>query len=147
MLKPALPDEILDKRLLRDFEEFANRDFRNSLGKILPKKMIDPIIAMSGIAPASKVHQITREQRHRLAHIIKHFQVKLKQKGDCSEAIITAGGVDITQVNPRTMESKLCPGLYFAGELLDVDALTGGYNLQIAYSTGKLAGESAATED
>lgn len=146
-LKPALNDEMLDKRLLRDFEEFANRDFRNSLEKILPKKIIQPIIEMSGIEPTLKVHQITREQRQCLVHAIKHFQVKIKQKGEFSEAIVTAGGVDVSQVNPRTMESKICPGLYFAGELLDVDALTGGYNLQIAYSTGMLAGVSAAMED
>ncbi len=145
-LKPALDDEVLDKRLLRDFEEQTNKDFRNSLGGLLPKKMIPIIIRRSGIAPDTKVHQITREQRERLVYIIKHFEVKLLKKGDFSEAIITSGGVDVRQVDPRTMESKQVPGLYFAGELLDVDALTGGYNLQIAYSTGFLAGQAAAKE-
>ncbi len=146
-LKPALTEEMLDKRLLRDFEEFTNRDFRNALEKLLPKKIIPSIIRESGIDPALKVHQISREQRLRLVYIIKHFLVKLKEKAGFEEAIITAGGVDVSQVNPRTMESKLCPGLYFAGELLDVDAFTGGYNLQIAYSTGILAGKSAAMEE
>ncbi|MBQ7936458.1 MAG: NAD(P)/FAD-dependent oxidoreductase [Clostridia bacterium] len=146
-LKPALNDEMLDKRLLRDFEEFSNRDFHNSLEKLLPKKLIPVIIRESGISPHLKVHQISREQRMNLVYIIKHFQVTLLEKGSFDEAIITAGGVDVSQVNPRTMESKLCPGLYFAGELLDVDALTGGYNLQIAYSTGRLAGLSAAMEE
>ncbi len=145
-LKPALTEEMLDKRLLRDFEEFANRDFHNALEKLLPKKMIPVIIRESGIPEHLKVHQITREQRQSLVSLMKHFCVTIKKKGDFSEAIITAGGVDVSQVDPRTMESKLCPNVYFAGELLDVDALTGGYNLQIAYSTGKLAGISAAKE-
>ncbi len=145
-LKPALDDETLDKRLLRDFELFSNRDFRNALEKLLPKKLIPLIVEMSGIPADCKVHQITREQRLALVATIKGFRVELAQKADFSEAIITAGGVDVAQVNPRTMESKLCPGLYFAGEVLNVDALTGGYNLQIAYSTGYLAGKSAAEE-
>ena len=145
-LKPALDDETLDKRLLRDFEEQSNRDFRNALGGLLPKKMIPVIIHRSGIDPETKVHQITREQREHLVYIIKHFEIKLSGKGDFSEAIITSGGVEVRQVDPRTMESKLVPGLYFAGEILDVDALTGGYNLQIAYSTGYLAGLAAAKE-
>ncbi len=146
-LKPALSDEMLDKRLLRDFEEFSNRDFRNALEKLLPKKIIPIIIRESGIEPTIKVHQINREQRMNLVYIIKHFKVKLKNKAGFDEAIVTAGGVDVSQVDPRTMESKLCPGLYFAGEVLDVDAFTGGYNLQIAYSTGHLAGKSAAMEE
>lgn len=146
-LKPALSDEMLDKRLLRDFAEFTNRDFHNTFEKLLPKKIIPVVIRESGIDPLIKVHQISREQRLNLVRIIKHFKVKLLKKSGFDEAIITAGGVDVSQVNPRTMESKLCPGLYFAGELLDVDALTGGYNLQIAYSTGRLAGLSAAMEE
>lgn len=143
-LKPALDEEMLDKRLLRDFEEFANKDFHNALDKLLPKKLIPVIIQKSGILPGTKVHQITKEQREKLAWIIKHFQIKLTRKGDFSEAIITSGGVDVKEINPRTMESKIAPGVYFAGELIDVDALTGGYNLQIAFSTGYLAGRSAA---
>lgn len=145
-LKPALDEATLDKRLLRDFEEQANKDFHNSLGKLLPKKLIPVIVKRSGIAPDTKIHQITRAQREQLVYIIKHFCVKLSGKGDISEAIVTSGGVDVRQVDPRTMESKLISGLYFAGELLDVDAVTGGYNLQIAYSTGYLAGRSAAKE-
>ncbi len=146
-LKPALDEEMLDKRLLRDFEEQSNKDFRNSLGKLLPKKLIPVIIQESGIAPETKIHQITRAERERLVYIMKHFEVKLSGKGALSEAIITSGGVDVRDVSPKTMESKLVPGLYFAGEVLDVDALTGGYNLQIAYSTGFLAGQSAAKEN
>ncbi|MBQ4052246.1 MAG: NAD(P)/FAD-dependent oxidoreductase [Clostridia bacterium] len=145
-LKPALTEEMLDKRLVRDFEEFVNRDFRNALEKLLPKKMIPVVIEQSEIPATLKVHQITREQRLRLLRVIKHFKVQISGKAGFEEAIITAGGVDVSQVDPRTMESKLCAGLYFAGELLNVDALTGGYNLQIAYSTGYLAGVSAATE-
>jgi len=145
-LKPALDDEALDKRLLRDFEEFVNKDFRNSLDKLLPKKLIPIVIRHSGILPETKVHQISKMQRDALRNVIKHFRVALSGKNDFNEAIITAGGVDVRQVDPRTMESKLKKGLYFAGEVLDVDALTGGYNLQIAYSTGVLAGRSAAKE-
>ncbi len=145
-LKPAMDDEMLDKRLLRDFEEYTNKDYRNSLGKLLPKKMIPVVVERSGIAPDTKIHQITREQRERLVYIIKHFKVKLLKKAGFAEAIVTSGGVDVRQVDPRTMESKLVDGLYFVGELLDVDALTGGYNLQIAYSTGHLAGLAAAKE-
>ncbi len=145
-LKPALDEEMLDKRLLRDFEGYTNKDFRNALDKLLPRKLIPVIVERSGIAPDTKIHQITRAQRERLVYIIKHFEVKLFKKGSFSEAIITSGGVDVKQVDPRTMESRLIPGLFFAGELLDVDALTGGYNLQIAYSTGHLAGLAAAKE-
>ncbi len=145
-LKPALDEEALDKRLLRDFEEYVNKDFRNALDKLLPKKLIPIVIRRSGIPPETKVHQISKTQREQLGYVIKHFSVKLKEKADFSEAIITAGGVDVRQVDPCTMESKLKSGLYFAGEVLDVDALTGGYNLQIAYSTGVLAGRSAVKE-
>lgn len=143
-LKPALDAELLDKRLLRDFDDYTNKDFHNALDKLLPKKLIPVIVQQSGILPGTKVHQITREQREKLGHIIKHFRVKIYKKSGFSEAIITSGGVDVKQVDPRTMESRIVPQLYFAGELLDVDALTGGYNLQIAYSTGYLAGLSAA---
>ncbi len=146
-LKPAMDADMLDKRLLRDFEAFTNKDFLNALDKLLPKKIIPMIIELSGIDPHCKVHQITKAQRERLVYIIKHFQIKLKGKADFSEAIITSGGINVREIEPRTMQSKLIPGLYFAGEVMDVDALTGGYNLQIAYSTGYLAGLSAAKEE
>lgn len=146
-LKPALDVQTLDKRICRDFEEYINRDFSNALDKLLPKKMIPQIISMSGIPAGVKVHQITREQRLNLVNIIKAFPIKLFNKSGFHEAIITSGGIDIREVDPRTMESKLIKNLYFAGEVLDVDALTGGYNLQIAYSTGRLAGRNAAKED
>lgn len=145
-LKPALDEEALDKRLLRDFEAFVNKDFRNALDKLLPKKLIPIVIRRCGIAAETKVHQISKAQREKLRTVIKHFRIDLKGKGDFSEAIITSGGIDVRQVDPRTMESKLKKGLFFAGEVLDVDALTGGYNLQIAYSTGVLAGRSAVKE-
>lgn len=145
-LKPALDEEKLDKRLLRDFEENINKDFLNALDKILPKKIIPIIIERSGIRPHSKVHQITKNERLNLVRAIKNFKIHIKEKADFSEAIITSGGVDVSQIDPRTMESKLVPNLYFAGEVIDVDALTGGYNLQIAYSTGYLAGISASKE-
>ncbi len=145
-LKPALDVDKLDKRLLRDFEENINKDFSNALDKILPKKIIPQIIKRSGIEPHSKVHQITKNQRLNLIQTIKNFKIQIKEKADFSEAIITSGGIDVSQINPRTMESKLVPNVYFAGEIIDVDALTGGYNLQIAYSTGYLAGISASKE-
>ena len=146
-LKPALTADRLDQRLIRDFTLFANRDFHHALERLLPRKLIPVIVAQSGIAPDLKTHQVTREQRLKLVYIMKHFRVKLLKKSGFSEAIITSGGVDVAQVRPQTMESRLVPGLFFAGEILDVDALTGGYNLQIAYATGRLAGRSAARED
>lgn len=146
-LKPALDEETLDKRICRDFEAFTNRAFRNALGKLLPQKIIPQIINKCNIPHDMKVHQITREQRRNLVYIIKHFEVKLSKKSGFSEAIVTAGGVDVKDIDPRTMESRIVPNLYFAGEILDVDALTGGYNLQIAYSTGRLAGINASKEN
>ncbi len=146
-LKPALNNEMLDKRLLRDFEAFTNKDFKNALDKLLPQKIIPKIIERSGISPEIKVHQITKAQREALISVIKGFEIHLKGKADFSEAIITSGGVDVRQVDPRTMRSKIVENVYFAGEVLDVDALTGGFNLQIAYSTGYLAGRSAAKEN
>ena len=145
-LKPALDTEKLDKRLLRDFDENINKDFQNALDKILPKKIISIIIERSGIDPHLKVHQITKNERMMLVQTIKNFKINIKEKADFSEAIITSGGIDVSQINPKTMESKLVPNVYFAGEIIDVDALTGGYNLQIAYSTGYLAGISASKE-
>lgn len=143
-IKPALDDETLDKRILRDFSEFANKDLINSLGKLLPKKLIPIIIRRAGIAPHTKCNIITAELRQSLLYQIKHFSVKIHAFRPINEAIVTHGGVDIKDIDPRTMESKLIKGLYFAGEVLDLDAYTGGFNLQIAYCTGRLAGESAA---
>jgi len=143
-LKPALDEAQLDKRLLRDFEESLNRDFANSLDKLLPKSIIPVIINMSGIAPHTKVNQISREQRQALINAIKHFKVTITSFRPIEEAIITSGGISVKEINPATMMSKLIKGLFFAGEIIDVDAYTGGFNLQIAFSTGVLAGESAA---
>lgn len=144
-LKPALDFDTLDKRILRDFAEFTNKDLINALGKLLPKKLIPVVIDRSGIAPHTKCNVLTAEQRHALVNCMKQFTVHIRSFRPINEAIVTHGGVDVKDVDPRTMESKLIKGLYFAGEVLDVDAYTGGFNLQIAYSTGRLAGESAAT--
>jgi hypothetical protein len=141
-LKPALTEEQLDARILRDFEEVKNKQFKNSLDQLLPSKMIPVIIDRSGIAPEKKVNEITREERHRIVTAIKDFKLTLTGLRGYNEAIITQGGVSVREVNPSTMESKLVKGLYFAGEVLDLDAVTGGYNLQIAWSTGHLAGSS-----
>ena len=145
-LKPALDEKTLDNRILSDFAEFKNKDFANSLGKLLPQKMIDTVIRLSGIAPDKKVNSITKEERTALVRILKHFSVSLLGFRPIDEAIITSGGVSVKEINPKTMESKLVAGLYFAGEIIDVDAYTGGFNLQIAFSTAVLAGESAAWE-
>ncbi len=141
-LKPALTREQLDKRILRDFEENRNRQFKNAVGKLFPAKLIPVILMLSGICPDKKVNEITREERMQFAKLIKAFPVTLTSFRDFNEAIITRGGVSLREVNPSTMESKLVQGLYFAGETLDLDALTGGFNLQIAWSTGYLAGSS-----
>lgn len=143
-LKPALEEEQLDKRILRDFEENQNRQFKNSIQKLFPAKLIPVMIRLSGIAPEKKVNEITKEERQRLVKLIKTFPLTLTKFRDFNEAIITRGGVSVKEVNPSTMESKLVKGLYFAGEVLDLDALTGGFNLQIAWSTGFLAGDSIA---
>lgn len=143
-LKPALDETQLDKRLLRDFEESLNRDFANSLDKLLPKSIISVIINMSGIPPHTKVNQISREQRQALINAIKHFKLNITGFRPIEEAIITSGGITVKEIDPATMMSKLIGGLFFAGEIIDVDAYTGGFNLQIAFSTGVLAGESAA---
>ena len=141
-LKPALTEEELDIRIRRDFEEFKNKDFKNSLDKLLPQKIIETIIELSKIVPNKKVNEITREERKNLIHLIKNFEITLKGFRPVEEAIITAGGVSIKEINPKTMESKIISGLYFAGEIIDVDAYTGGFNLQIAYSTGYTAGKN-----
>ena len=139
-LKPALDVEMLDHRILKDFNEVKNKQFKNSLDELLPKKMIEPIIKLSGINGEKRVNEITKKERQDLVYLLKNFQITIKEFGNIEEAIITAGGIDIKEVNSSTMESKIIKGLYFAGEILDVDAYTGGFNLQIAYSTGYTAG-------
>lgn len=141
-LKPALDREQLDKRVLKDFEEAKNKQYKNSIQKLLPSTMIPIIIKLSGIDPEKQVNEITREERARLVDLLKGLPMTIIGLRGWNEAIITKGGVSVKQVNPSTMESKLVKGLYFAGELLDLDAMTGGYNLQIAWSTGYLAGSS-----
>ncbi len=141
-LKPALDEEQLDKRILKDFEEAKNKQFKNSIGKLFPAKMIPVILELSEIDPDKKVNEITREERASFVKLIKAFPVTLNGLRDFKEAIITKGGVKVNEVNPSTMESKKVKNLYFCGEVLDLDALTGGYNLQIAWSTGHLAGIS-----
>ncbi|HJA49205.1 MAG TPA: NAD(P)/FAD-dependent oxidoreductase [Candidatus Agathobaculum intestinipullorum] len=143
-LKPALDEKTLDKRLLGDFDKHKNSDFINALGDLLPRKMIPTVVRLSGIDPHVKVNSITKAQRASLLHTLKHFTVQVSGKRPIAEAIVTTGGVSVREINPKTMESKKCTGLYFAGEVLDVDAYTGGFNLQIAWSTGRLAGLSAA---
>lgn len=143
-LKPALTKEQLDKRILRDFEENKNKQFKNSLDGLLPSKMIPVIIKKSGISAEKKVNEITREERNRLVELLKNLTMQVTGTRDFKEAIITQGGVHVKEVNPSTMESKLVRNLYFAGEVLDLDAVTGGFNLQIAWSTGYLAGACAA---
>ena len=145
-LKPALDEKILDKRLLSDFEKHKNNDFINSLGELLPRKMIPVIVAGSGIDPRTKMHSITKEQRQELLRLLKAFSLVVTGTRPVEEAIITTGGVDVREINPKTMESKLINGLYFAGEILDVDGYTGGFNLQIAWSTAFLAGNSVSLE-
>lgn len=139
-LKPALSEEQLDQRLLRDFQENINKEFKNSLGKLLPKKLIPVILELSGIPEEKKIHEITKKERMRLIALLKAVPLSVTSTRGFKEAIITHGGVDVKEINPSTMESKKVQGLYFAGEVLDLDALTGGYNLQIAWSTGYLAG-------
>ena len=146
-LKPALTSEQLDKRLLRDFEENINKVFKNSLDKLVPKKLIDLIIKKSGISPEKKVNEITKTERKALVDVFKRFEVKISGKRGFNEAIITKGGIDVKEINPTTLESKKINGVYFAGEVIDIDALTGGYNLQLAWSTGYLAGLSANSEN
>lgn len=141
-LKPGLDEKKLDARLLRDFEKYANREYKNALGDLLGSKMIPVVVRLSGIPEDMKVNSITREQRLRLLRLLKAFPVSVSGFRPIDEAIVTAGGVSTKEVNPRTMESKLVRGLYFAGEVLDLDAYTGGFNLQIAWSTGFVAGNA-----
>ena len=139
-LKPALTEEKLDERVLRDFRKENNKQFKNSLNKLLPQKLIQPIIKKSSINPNKKVNEIIKEERRRLVKLLKEFIIEIKGFRPIEEAIITSGGINIKEINPKTMESKKIKGLYFAGEIIDVDAYTGGFNLQIAYSTGYVAG-------
>ena len=139
-LKPALSEEQLDDRILRDFKEFKNKQFKHSLDKLLPQKMIPLIIELSKIDENKRVNEVTKEERKTLIQLLKNFTITTKGFRPVEEAIITCGGIDTKEINPKTMESKLIKGLYFAGEVIDVDAYTGGFNLQIAYSTGYTAG-------
>lgn len=141
-LKPALDEKKLDARLLRDFEKYQNRDFQNALGDLAGRTMIPVLVELSGIPPETKVNSITREQRHALLKLLKAFPVSISGPRPIDEAIITSGGICLKEINPRTMESKLVSGLHFAGEVLDIDAYTGGFNLQIAWSTGFTAANS-----
>ena len=139
-LKPALDEQTLDKRIQRDFAENTNKDFINSLSKLLPNKLIPVIVKLSGIEPSEKVNQITKAQRQNLVHLLKNFSVNISDFRPINEAIITSGGVDVKEINPKTMGSKIIDNLFFAGEVIDVDAYTGGFNLQVAFSTGYLCG-------
>ena len=141
-LKPALDEKKLDARILRDFEKYANREFKNALTDLAGSTMIPVLVRLSGIPEDTKVHSITREQRMKLLHLFKAFPVSVSGTRPIEEAIVTAGGVDTKEINPRTMESKLISELFFAGEVLDLDGYTGGFNLQIAWSTGFVAGNS-----
>ena len=140
-LKPALDEEKLDARLLRDFDKNKNKVFRNSLYELLPQKMIEPFIGILGVNPNKKVNEITKQERQSIIKLLKSFEIQIKGFGPIEDAIITSGGISINEINPKTMESKIVKGLYFAGEIIDVDAYTGGFNLQIAYSTGYAAGQ------
>lgn len=145
-LKPGLDEKKLDARVLRDFEKYANREFKNALYDLAGRAMIPVLIRLSGIPEDTKVHAITREQRRTLVDLLKHFPVSVTGTRPVDEAIVTSGGVALKEVNPRTMESKRVSGLHFAGEVLDLDAYTGGFNLQIAWSTGWTAGQSVCPE-
>ena len=144
-LKPALDEKTLDTRLLSDFEKYKNKDFLNALGDLLPQKLIEPLVARSAIDPHKKVNAVTKEERKALLALLKGLSVTVKGFRSIDEAIVTKGGVALNEIDPKTMASKLVQGLYFAGEVLDLDAYTGGFNLQIAFSTAVLAGEGAAT--
>ena len=146
-LKPALDEKMLDARIRSDFEKYKNRDLINSLGDLLPQKMIEPFVSLCGMDPRKKIHSITREERSVMVQTLKCLRIPLRGFRPLDEAIVTRGGIDVREVHPGTMESKRIRGLYFAGEILDVDAYTGGFNLQIAFSTAVLAGDAAASDD
>ena len=141
-LKPALDEKALDNRILRDFQKYSNRDFRNALDDLLPQKMIPVMILLTEIPENKKVHDITKEERKRIVKQIKHITITIYDTRGFDEAVITCGGVCVDEIDPSTMESKKIKGLYFSGEVLDVDAYTGGFNLQIAFSTGYTAAEN-----
>jgi hypothetical protein len=143
-LKPALSEEKLDERLQRDLDKYSRKIFKNALDDLLPQKMIPVIIMLSGIDSGKACHQINRSERLGLVHLLKHLQLTIYDTRPIAEAIVTAGGVNVKEVDPKTMQSKLVPGLFLAGEVLDIDGYTGGYNLQAAFSTGYLAGKCAA---
>ena len=146
-LKPALDEGQLDRRLLADFAKYANHDFCNALNDLLPQKLIPVLVAWSEIPPHQKVHDLTREQRRGLVQLLKHLPIAIAGPCPVTDAIVTSGGIKVSEIDPKTMESKLVKGLYFAGELIDVDAYTGGFNLQIAWATGRAAGIAAASEE
>ena len=146
-LKPALDEQQLDKRLLSDFTKYANSDFCNALGDLLPQKLIPVVVGLTEIPPHQKVHDLTKEQRRELLRLLKHFPIAIAGPCPVTDAIITSGGVKVGEINPATMESKLVKGLYFSGEVIDVDAYTGGFNLQIAWATGRAAGLAAAENE
>jgi predicted Rossmann fold flavoprotein len=141
-LKPALDYETLDKRICRDFDKYANKEYRNSLYELFPQKLVPVIVELSKIDEIKKVHQITKEERKNLVNVIKNFEVYIKELMPIDLSVITCGGVNVNEVNPKTMESKIVEGLYIVGEVLDIDAYTGGYNLQIAFSTAYAAGKN-----
>ena len=141
-MKTALDEKQLDQRLLRDFQKYSNRDFRNALGDLLPQKLIPIVLRLSEIVPEKKVNLITKEERKRLLHLIKGLPLTIVGVTGYHEAVVTAGGICVDEIDPSTMESKFVKGLYFVGEVLDLDAYTGGFNLQIAFSTGYAAGDS-----
>ncbi len=143
-LKPGMTEDELDARLLKDFEKEMNKAFKNSLDKLMPLSLTSEIVKLSGIDPEKKVNSITREERRGLAHLLKNIKLTVSGIRDYNEAIITKGGISVNEINPKTMESKKVPGLYFTGEVLDIDAMTGGFNLQIAWSTGYAAGVAAS---
>ena len=146
-LKPALSHEKLDARILRDFADNSNKSISNVLALLLPKSLISPVLRLSQIKQSEKINQITKEMRKMLVDTIKSIKLTVMDFNDISEAIVTAGGIKVSEINPKTMESKICKGLFFAGEVIDCDGYTGGFNLQIAFSTGRLAGESASKID
>jgi predicted Rossmann fold flavoprotein len=143
-LKPALDEKTLDNRILSDFEKYNNKNFANALDDLLPRKLIPVIVSLSGIPAMKKVNSITKAERTVLLKLLKELSFTVKGFRSINEAIVTSGGISVKAIDPKTMESKIVEGLYFAGEVIDCDAYTGGFNLQIAFSTGKLAGLSVA---
>ena len=146
-LKPALSEQELNRRVLSDFEKYKNKNFSNALADLLPAKLIPVVVACSGIGPETKVHSVEKEQRLRLVRLLKNFSFTIRQLRPIEEAIITSGGISVKEINPKTMQSKIMERLFFAGEVIDVDAYTGGYNLQIAFSTANLAAKAISESD